>query len=126
MNDELKDVETDDKLTYFNESLHHYIKIIALYFILPLWLVGFVHTGIAGWKVYNWFDQNIHFLQNTQYIVNTLEVRGDDEKNRTALANRATAKLDSMEQEIIASIVPQQFLLLVPLDIVFLIYYFGL
>lgn len=74
MKDTNTDVHTNDNLKYIDESLYRYIKIIALYFILPLWVVGLTHIGIVGWKVAVWFEQDVHFLQNTQYISFTILV----------------------------------------------------
>ncbi|MEL6837419.1 MAG: hypothetical protein AAFP77_30710 [Bacteroidota bacterium] len=68
------DNELSDRLEYFKESFGNYVKIFALYLLVPAWIVGIIHTGIVGWKVISWFENEVAFLQNSEYVISAVLV----------------------------------------------------
>ncbi|MEL6658197.1 MAG: hypothetical protein AAFN81_03445 [Bacteroidota bacterium] len=68
------DNELSDRLEYFKESFGNYVKIFALYLLVPAWIVGIIHTGVVGWKVISWFENEVAFLQNSEYVISAVLV----------------------------------------------------
>lgn len=69
-----KYTSTAERLDHLRQSFPKYIKILILYFILPLWIVITIHGGAVAWKIWTWVVDEVHFLQNTKYIVLTIAV----------------------------------------------------
>lgn len=49
-----------------------YLKIAALFFILPAWIVIFINETAVLWKTFSWFQQDIAFWNNKKYLILTI------------------------------------------------------
>lgn len=62
----------DKDLEAINSKLYKYIKIIAVSFILPIWIVVFINGIAILWKILNWIKLDIKFWSIKAYSSFTL------------------------------------------------------
>ena len=61
-----------DRIEEIRSKFFEYIKVIALYFIAPIWIVIFINGAVLIWKILSWIDSKFWTTGYLLFLISIL------------------------------------------------------